>query len=155
VTSTIVASDSGEFSKDPVNLSMGQGSLTIAYRPRGLGGAMEPTKLSFALNQGGPAGPSTTTQPIAPIGPARPITLCIEQPCEGLQPDFLPGIEILDLTTSTWMALPHPETGSSYSIDEPARYVDAGSGTVWIRFQNPRLDFIGFSFGIRIEGIVR
>jgi hypothetical protein len=155
MTSTVVASDSGQFSKDPRNMSMGQGSLTIAYRPRGLGGAIEPTKLSFALNQGGDPDPSTTTRPIAPVVPAKPIELCVQQPCEGLPPDFLPDVEILDLTTSTWMALPRLEVSSSYSIDEPARYVDPGNGTVWIRFQNPRLDFIGFSFGVRLEGVVR
>jgi hypothetical protein len=67
----------------------------------------------------------------------------------------MPEVEVLDRTTSVWMALPHLSAGVSVSLQDPARYVDPDSGTVWIRFQNARPDGIGFSFGVRIDGTVR
>jgi hypothetical protein len=75
-------------------------------------------------------------------------------PCEGMAPDLLPEVEVLDLRTSTWMALPHLDASRSYAIREPERYVDAESGTAWIRIQNPALDQVWFSLAVRIEGTV-
>lgn len=156
VRSTIVSVDAPFFSKDPSSVSFGQGALTMAYRPIAFEGSLTATRLVMAMNQGGAPGiGGGEPLRIEPTGPAEPVELCTQQPCADLPQDFLPEVEILDRTTSTWMALPHLGPGLSYALDDPARYVDPDSGTVWVRFQNARPDAIGFSFGVGIEGVVR
>jgi hypothetical protein len=156
IRSTVVAVDAPFFSKDPFTLSFGQGALTMAYRPIAFEGTLDPTRLVLAMNQGGdPSVGGGEPTEIEPTGPAVPIEPCTTGNCPNLSADFLPEAEILDRTTSTWMALPHLNAGVPFGVRDPARYVDPDSGTVWIRFQNARQDGVGFSFGVRIEGSVR
>ncbi len=152
VRASVVSVDAPFFSKDPMTVNFGQGSLTMAYRPIGMSGSIEATGLVLTMNSSGVDVPQP--EPIEPTGPAASPEPCLQQPCEGLSDDFLPETEILDLETSTWMALPHLEGGRSYAVADPARYVDATSGTVWVRFQNERPDGVGFQFSVRIEGTV-
>jgi hypothetical protein len=86
----------------------------------------------------------------------------VQPPCDGLNPDpdpnggfdGLPEIEVLDLTTGDWRRLPHFEIGKVYELEDPARYVDPATGTIQIRFVNDRIDSVGLSFNIVIEGDV-
>jgi hypothetical protein len=157
IRSAVVQVDAPFFSKDPFSMSFGQGSLTAAYRPIAFEGTLDASHLALAMNQGGD--PGTGIEPaaaeIAPTGPAQPLEPCTQQPCADLPADYLPEVEVLDRTTSVWMALPHLSSGVTVALQDPARYVDPDSGTVWVRFQNARPDGIGFSFGIRIDGTVR
>ena len=63
------------FSKDPFNMSLGQGSVTIAYRPIPFKGSFEATKVLLAMGFGETVGAGG--KPIAPVpqrgagGPAR------------------------------------------------------------------------------------
>jgi hypothetical protein len=66
----------------------------------------------------------------------------------------LPTVQILDRETSRWMELAAPAVGTSYSIQEPGRYVDPGSGTVQVRFQSDQ-ETISFMFSVQIEGRIR
>ncbi len=152
VRSTVVSLDAPMFNKDPTSLSMGQGSMTLAYRPMGLDGTLAATRLVLALNQAGIVGNAGAAAEIEPTGPAGDLTECVDQACPDVPGDFLPEVEILDRTTGTWMALPHFQPGASYEPKDPDRYVDPDGGTVWIRFQNQRIDGIGFSFSVSIEG---
>jgi hypothetical protein len=154
VRGTPVAVDAPFFSKDPMTVSFGQGSLTVAYRPIAFAGRLEASRLVLSMTDPGMALPAEPSA-VSPMGPAASLTPCTAQPCAGVPNDFMPELEILDLTTQTWMALPHLTGGTAVSVADPARYVDPDGGTVWIRFQNQRPDSIGFSFACRIEGTVR
>jgi hypothetical protein len=151
VRGTPVAVDASFFSKDPTTMGFGQGSLTMAYRPIAFEGQLQATRLVLSMNDSGVALPAEPPE-VAPSGPAVSLAPCTAQPCAGVPNDFMPEVEILDLTTQTWMAMPHMTGGVAVSVEDPARYVDPDSGSVWIRFQNQRPDSIGFSFSCRIEG---
>jgi hypothetical protein len=111
----------------------------------------------MSLSQGGEPSLGAAGEPteISPSGPAEPIEPCTKQPCPDVPADFMPEVEVLDQATSVWMALPHLDPGATVTLKDPARYVAPDSGIVWVRFQNPRLDGVSFSFGLRIEGTVR
>lgn len=151
--STVVANESAFFAKDPWSIQMGQGSVTVAYRTIAVSGRLAATRLVVAFNLGPEIGPSADAAvEVEPTGPAAPIDLCLEQRCPDVPLDGLPELEIFDLGRGEWMALPHLETGRAFAIREPERYVDPASATVLFRFQNPRLDGIGFGFVVQIEG---
>jgi hypothetical protein len=154
IRSTVVASDAQAFSKDGINLGIGPGSLTMAYRAIGLEDRLDATRLVMTLGQGDVGVGGDIAVDIDPLGPAEPIEPCLQAPCERQAPDFLPEVEILDLASSQWMALPHLEASRAYALREPARYVDPESGTAWVRFQNVGLEQVWFSFALRIEGTV-
>lgn len=157
IRSTVVQVDAPFFGKDPFSMNFGQGTLTAAYRPIAFEGSLEPRRLVMTLGQGGEPmiGAGDQATEIAPIGPATPIEPCTKTPCDTAPADFLPEVEVLDQATSVWMALPHFAVGTSVALKDPARYVAPDSGIVWVRFQNPRLDGVSFSFGLRLEGTVR
>ena len=69
--------------------------------------------------------------------------------------DGLPETELFDLTTSTWVRLPHLVSGPRYSVAEPERYVDPTSGTVLIRYVNDQSDGVGFGATVAIRGTVK
>ncbi len=152
--STILENESAFFSKDPWSYSLGQGSVTVAYRTIGLSSPLAPTRLlvGFMGPELGPA--ASDAVEVEPVGPAAPIELCIEAPCPNAAPDGLPELEVFDLVRGEWMALPHLDGNRAFAIREPERYVDPASATVLFRFQNPRLDGIGFGFAVQIEGRV-
>lgn len=154
IRSTVLANESAFFSKDPWTYSLGQGSLTVAYRTIGLSSPLTPTRLlvGFTGPELGPAAAGAVE--IEPVGPAAPIELCPEAPCPNAAPDGLPELEVFDVVRGEWMALPHLDGSRVFAIREPARYVDPASATVLFRFQNPRLDGIGFGFAVQIEGRV-
>jgi hypothetical protein len=41
-----------------------------------------------------------------------------------------------------------------YELKEPTRYVDPATGTIQIRFVNDRVDSVGLSFSVVLEGKV-
>ena len=74
--STVVASDAQMFTKDPMSMSFGRGSATVAYRPIGFAGRMTPTKLTIGMNFGDPGGgPRPGRRRTAAVDPAglRPV----------------------------------------------------------------------------------
>jgi hypothetical protein len=153
--STVVANETAFFSKDPWTYNLGQGSVTVAYRTVAFPGQLRADRLVVGFNVGPEVGATSgTATDVEPVGPARPIDLCLEQPCQNAPPDGLPELEIFDFGSGTWMALPHLEAGRLFAIRHPERYVDPASASVLLRFQNPRLDGIGFGFAIEIGGRV-
>ncbi len=160
IRSTVLASDAAFFSKDPFNMSLGQGSVTIAYRPIPFKGSFEATKVLLAMGFGGMVGPGG--KPIAPAPDTEPVVppeICAE-PCPPDAPipnnfDGLPELEVLDLMTGTWMRLPHLSQGTTYELTDPASYVDGATGTIQIRFVNEHTDGVGMSFSVAIHGVIR
>jgi hypothetical protein len=151
--STVVSSDADFFSKDPMSMGFGRGSVELAYRPIAVAGSLAATELALGLNAGDP-GFEVEPEPIEPLDEIPP-------PCSQDDPgscpigfDGLPEVELFDLTTSAWQRLPHLIGGQRYAVAEPARYVDAATGTVLIRFVNDGADQTYFSFDLSITGEV-
>ena len=152
--STVVASDAGFFSKDPYSINLGRGNAQIAYRPLAFDGRLTATELAIGLNSGDP-GFTVEPQPIEPL--AEIPAPCTDPPGEGCQVaafDFLPEVELYDLTASEWKRLPHLQGGARYAVSQPARYVDPATGTVLLRFVNDHDDSVGFSLDLSISGAV-
>jgi len=153
--SSVVASDAQVFSKDPTTMSLGRGSTTLAYRPIAMSGTFTADRLTIGVNFGGDVGVGEPT-PILPLDSipvactAKPVAGCV-QPAQ----DGIPEAELFDLTTSTWVRLPHLTQGPTYSVTDPSRYVDPTTGTVLIRFVNDQSDNIGFSASVSIRGTVK
>jgi hypothetical protein len=77
---------------------------------------------------------------------------------EGCQPrrdDFLPEVEVFDLTTSAWARLPRLAADAGYTLSDPTRYVDPGTGQMVVRFinDNPQSE-VGFGFQLALVGNV-
>ena len=152
--STVMTTDAAFFTKDPMNMGFGRGSVDLSFQPIGFKGRMNATELRFGFNFGeiGLPGDPQLVQPLATVP-----TICGNPPAEGcVQPivDGLPDIEFYDLTTSTWRRLPHPTGGSRYAIADPARYVDPSTGGVLVRLVNSSNDQIGIQFDMSITGDV-
>jgi len=148
VRSTVVADDAAFFNKSPFDLSFGQGSVTLSYRPVAFGGTLAPTKLVLAMNAGPDA--AAEANEIEPTGPPP------EGPAAGPAAfDGLPEIDVFDLEAGAWLRLPHLTSGRTVAVRHPERYVDPATGTALIRLSNGRPDGIGFQFFVRIEGVVQ
>ncbi len=154
--STVVANETAFFSKDdPWSYTLGQGSVTVAYRTVAFPGRLTASRLTVGFNVGPEIGGTTDAAPaVEPVGPAAPIDLCFEQPCPNVAPDGIPELEIFNLVRGEWMALPHLDAGRRFALRDPERYVDPTSASVLLRFQNPRPDGVNFGFAMEIEGHV-
>jgi hypothetical protein len=170
--STVLANDAGFFNRDPYTMSFGKGTVTLAYRPIPFDGTLTTTKVLLQMGFGGDAigvggavgGPPIEPVPVEELPSAPPGggPDCIEPPCDdgNPKPDFdggwegLPEAEVLDLSTGEWLRLPRFEVGTVYDLKDPARYVDPPTGTIQIRFVNDRIDSVGLSFNVVIEGEV-
>jgi hypothetical protein len=148
VRTTVVASDAGFFNKGPFDMSFGQGTVTLAYRPIAFGGSLDATKVVLAMNTGPDASPlGGGVDPLASPSPSdagRP----------GQVFDGAPDIELFDREAGGWVRLPHI-AGQAVAVNQPTRYVDPTTGTVLVRLSNSRADGSGFQFFVRIEGTVR
>jgi hypothetical protein len=152
--STMVTTDAAFFSKDPMTLSFGRGSVDLSYQPIGFKGRMSATDLRFGFNSG-EIGLPGDPQPVEPLDTVPPT--CGNPPTEGcVQPVFdgIPDIEFYDLTSSSWRRLPHLNGGSRYSVADAARYVDPATGGVLVRLINSANDQIGIQFDMAISGDV-
>ena len=140
------------FSKDPWALNLGpgrpRGSRTARSRSRA---PSTPSQVVVALTFGGDDGPAGGS-PKALEEKAR-----CEPGTEGcvVPQDGLPDLEVLDVRTGAWVQFAHLAQNTPYELPDPARWVDAASGEVQVRFVNERQDQISFQFPIRIEGTVR
>ncbi len=149
--SSIVEGDANFFSKDPWTISLGIGTLEMAYRPIQFDGTFVPQRVVLALTFGGdtalPAGDPKALEEAVRCEPgsegcARPV-------------DGLPDIEVLDVPTGAWVQFEHMTQGRAYELPDAGRWVDPSSGEIRIRFVNEYQDGIGFQLPIAISGVVR
>lgn len=151
VRTVVLENDSAFFSKDPWTLSLGPGTVRVAFRPIPFGGTLEPTTFRLAVSFGGEAISLDGSPP-----PLAETTRCTPGTDGCLVPmDGLPDLELLDRTTGTWVQYAHPVAGAAYAIADPARFVDPATGEVQARFVNERQDGIGFQVSVLIGGTVR
>jgi hypothetical protein len=132
--------------------SLSRGTLTVEYRPPAFQGRFEVDALALGVTQGDPlAGAEGGV--VRPL-PAQPPQ---ENPIQdtGTLPDKLgvPAVQLFDRTSSAWVEFPRFESGRTYEIDSPARYVD-GTGAFVVRFVN-RGDGNFFRLVARLEGTVK
>lgn len=152
---TIVSTDAAFFNKDPFNISFGQGTAELSYRPIAFDGTLEVTELAIGFNFGDP-GFLPQPKPAEPLAEV-PVS-CATDPGEGcVQPPFdgLPELELFDLTDGTWKRFEHLQPGTRIAVADPARYVDPGTGAVLIKLINEHSDGVGFSLDVAITGDVR
>lgn len=172
IRSSVVELDSQFFNKDPTSMSMGRGSITMAYRPITFEGRLAAKRVIIGLGFGGDiaigAGQPKPLEPMKPQ-PCRDEPAdaadCVEpdptQVCDpnvkdcGAFFDGVPEIEMFDRTgAGGWIRMKHLAMGNTYDLADPERYVDPASGTLLVRFVNEKQEGLGFSFQVRIEGDV-
>lgn len=174
IKTSVVELDAQMFNKDPTSLTMGRGSVTMAYRPIAFEGKLTAKRVILGMGFGGDPGVGGgNPQELEPMNPQPcrdepadapncakpdPAPACdpnVKQ-CEGQFFDGIPEIEVFDRTgVGSWVRMKHLAMGSSYDLTNPERYVDPGSGTLLVKFVNDKQDQqIGFSFQVRIEGDV-
>lgn len=160
VRPNVIDSNAQFFSKDRQFLSMGSGTATIAYRPIPFEGTFSVSEVRIQLG-GGTLLPAATGKSIEPL--AEPPVACADsnnstpEGCQAPRIDLLPDVEVFDhARTGAWMRLPRLDADTTYSLADPARYVDPVTGQLLIRFVNDNLEMsVGFGFGVAIAGTIR
>ncbi len=156
------------FNKDPFNLTIGGGSVTLAYRPIPVAGSLVPTRLAIGVNMGvtGPLtggansgegvepAPPTTDPAATPAPPGSPATEAPAAPPKPVLPPEamgLPRFELFDRDAGAWREITLTN-GKIVDVRGPARFVDPASGTVLVRLTNDRSDAIGLQLALQLEG---
>jgi hypothetical protein len=172
--SSLVEVSAQFFNKDPFNISLGGGSATLAYRPIPVTGDFRPTRLALGINMGvvGPLGSDGGgVEPAPPEDDQPGATPPSTEPGDGVSgsggapvpdepivpPDEvgLPAIELFDVDAGAWRRIPDLASGAVVEIRDPARFVDAASGTVLLRLTNERQDGVGLQLSVQLEGEMR
>ena len=155
-----LGSDAQFFNRERQLLSMGVGTATLAYRPIPFEGSFTVRQVRFSLGTGSGLGPVTGGKAIEPL-PSIPVTCTdsLDTEPKGCVPrriDFLPEVELFDRTgEGTWVRLPQLTTEASYTLTDPARYVDPATGQVLVRFVNDNPESgAQFTFQLALEGTV-
>jgi hypothetical protein len=154
IRATVLESDAAFFGRDPYSINVGQGSVTVAYRPIPFNGTFSVTRVLLTLGFGGEvvAGGGKVIEPVPQPSP-EPSGTDEEPGFDGW--DGLPEVEVFDRTVGAWQRLPHFTQGTTYELKDPQNYVDAATGTLQVRFVNERQDGVGFAFSVALEGVVR
>jgi hypothetical protein len=176
--SSLVEVSAQFFNKDPYNISLGGGSATLAYRPIPVNGDFRPTRLALGINTG-MAGPLRGSGADGGVEPAPPsdddpgaMPVPGGEPGDGtasgggwaaapdepiVPPDEagLPTIELFDVEAGAWRLVPDLASGNVVEIRDPARFVDAASGTVLLRLANEGQDGVGLQLAVQLEGEMR
>jgi hypothetical protein len=157
---TIIDSNAQFFQKDRSFLSMGAGSATLAYRPIPFEGRLTASQIQLSLSSNPGQGPVLGGEPIAPL-PSIPVACTnalntLPAGCAPRRADLLPEVEVFDRTgQGTWARLPRLTADTTYTLADPARYVDPATGQVLIRFINDNPDSsAGFGFQLVLAGDV-
>lgn len=140
IRSTQVESDAQFFSKDRFFNSMGFGSATFAYQPIPFEGAFTATEVRFSLTSGGigavPAGKEIEPLPSMPVS-CTDAAGDVPEGCLPWNENFMPDVDVFDRTgEGEWVRLPRMTADVPYSLKDPARYVDPGTGQLLVRFVN-------------------
>lgn len=162
---TVTDSDAAFFSKGALDISFGQGSVTMAYRPIAFQGTFEASRVLFAVGYGQVLN-EAAAQPVE-ILPAICVVprddrtgLVVDDPCppppDPVAWDGMPEVEVFDRTgDGQWLRLEHLAQSTTYELDDPERYVDPATGTVLVRFVNETQNQAGIGFDLGLDGIVR
>jgi len=168
------------FNKDPSNLTIGGGSVTLAYRPIPVSGRLVPTRLALGVNMGltgpipgggsnpgggvEPAPPTlepapATSDPATPAPTAGPGTGAPEEPVKPAPPPAkveqgLPRLELFDREAGAWREVTDLASGKILEIRGPGRFVDSASGTILVRLSNDGQDALNLQLTVQLEGMM-
>jgi hypothetical protein len=168
------------FNKDPFNLTIGGGSVTLAYRPIPVSGRLVTSRLALGINMGTlgpltrnggaegtePAPPATpvpeaspvvgpTAGPTAAPAPTAAPTAAIAPPVPVPVEAGLPRIELFDREANAWRQVKNVASGTAVEIRDPARFVDAASGTILVRLANDGQDAVNLQLSVQLEGTMQ
>jgi hypothetical protein len=163
------------FNKGPFDLSLGGGSVTLAYRPIPVAGTLRATRLALGINLGMvgslPGGADGAVDPAAPATevpvpnpmPAETPTAggggTTDEPMPPIAPPEvdpnLPSLELFDREAGAWREVKDLASGRTVEIRDPGRFVDPASGTVLVRLVNDGQDALGLQLAIQLEGEMR
>ncbi|MEO8273103.1 MAG: hypothetical protein ABI620_03470 [Chloroflexota bacterium] len=157
---SVLDSNAQFFTKERQFLSIGLGTATISYRPIPFEGKFTVREVRLVLGGGSGIGFVAGGKEVAPL-PTIPVT-CTDlqntspKGCEPRRLDFLPELEVFDRTgDGAWVRLPRLTADASYTLADPARYVDPSTGQVLVRFVNENPDGSAqFSFQLALVGDV-
>jgi hypothetical protein len=155
---TVLDSDAQFFSKERFFLNMGAGSATMAYRPIPFDGRFTVSEIRMTLGTGGNpvalGGKAIEPLPTIPEN-CTDVTNTKPDGCEPRRNDFLPEVEVFDLETGAWARLPRMNAEAGYTLANPGRYVDPGTGQMLVRFINDNPESsVGFGFQVALVGEV-
>ena len=158
VRSTVVDSDAQFFERSQAFLSMGAGTATMSYRPIPFVGTFTISAVRLSLGTGGNGVPAAGDE-IEPLDQipelCTDLNNTLPEGCEPRRNDFLPEVDVFDLVTGAWARLPRMLDSRGYTLANPQRYVDAGTGQLLVRFVNDAPDSqVGFGFQVALEGVV-
>ena len=159
---TMVDNDAQFFQKERLFLSMGpSGSATLAYTPIPFEGAFTISEIRLQLGGGGNPIPGLSGKPIRPLTEV-PVACTdsknsVPEGCQAPRPDLMPEVEVFDRTgEGAWVRLPRPDLEATYTLSDPARYVDPVTGQLLVRFLNDNLEMsIGFGLAVALVGTVQ
>jgi hypothetical protein len=153
--SSLVEVSAQFFNKDPFNITIGAGSVTLAYRPIPVSGRLEPSRLAFGVNLG-VTGPLVGggSNPGGGVEPEPPTT---EPTKPAVPPDAagLPRLELFDRDAGAWREVPGLASGKVLEVQGPGRFVDPASGTILVRLSNDRQDAVSLQLAVQLEGTMK
>ena len=157
--SNVLDADAQFFSKDRFFLNMGAGTATMAYRPIPFEGTFNVSQNRLSLGTGGGVVPQQgkEIEPLPTVPPAcTDLTNSEPEGCQPRRDDFLPEIEVFDLTgAGAWVRLPRLVAEAPYVLKSPERYVDPATGQMLVRFVNDNPESsVGFAFQLALVGEV-
>ena len=146
------------FNKDPFNLTIGGGSVTLAYRPIPVAGRLTPTRWPSASTwasracSGGEIPATAWTHQAALDASRRPLR------CSGPAEADPPAQARACRGSSSSIARREPGARSRSRTGRPstsagrARFVDPAFGTVLVRLTHERQDAVGLQLALQMEG---
>ena len=156
--SSVVDGDGMFFTEGDAWKGMGIGTATMSYRPIPFVGRFAVEEIRLSLGTGGQGGPRVD-DPLVPLDaipePCTDVTNTLPSGCEPRRVDFLPEVEVFDLTTGSWARLPRMKDSRRYTVASPERFVDAATGQLLVRFVNDAPDGqLQFQFSVELVGSV-
>ncbi len=147
---TMVSNDASFFSKDPLSIGLGTGTIEMDYRPVAFDGTFTPSDVVVAMNNGDPT--MLGGDPIA----AKPEVRCdiTTANCSRVQ-DGLPELDVFDVKAGVWVQFAHLSLGQSYRLPDASRWLDPATGDLRVRFVNERTDQVYFKFRAVVSGSVQ
>jgi hypothetical protein len=151
--SSLLEADAAFFSKDPMNINFGPGSVAVGYRPIPFEGTLRPSRVLLGMTWGGDL--ASMGGKILPLEPQDRCEPTEADPCPQPPEDGLPEVEIRDRATGEWVQFPRLAQNQTYELADPARWVDRATGEVAIRFVNDRVEGVGFGFAVELTGEIQ
>jgi hypothetical protein len=152
---TVVGAGQVEAEENPFGFYLDRGTFQVDYRPTGFEGRLAPTELLIELSQNREPVTDLTGDVLAPLpddqqpDQADPLSPVAGAPVSA----GLPAVQLFDRVEERWVELAPMTQGRTYTIAEPARYVDPGGGLL-VRYVVRQSPNGSFGLAVRLSGTV-